>query len=347
MTPTGTVLWLALGLAVLGIVLLPRAGLLARVRAWGLAAQREQVENALKVLLEVAQGGEPLTAASLAQGRRMSARAGVRLMRRLRDQALVTESEGGLRLTPAGERWALQVMRAHRLWERYLADEARLPLGRIHMEAHRREHGMSPEAIEDLDDALGRPALDPHGDPIPDTSGRLRSAGQLKPLPSWPLGMPGRVAHLEDEPPVVYAQLLAQGIRLGQVLHVVESRSDRMVVSDGETEYRLAPAAAANIALAPLPAAVHGMAGELRLSQLPNGSRAKILALDEACQGFTRRRFLDLGLTPGTAIVPELANAFREPRAYRLRGTLIALRNDQAGMIWVRPVAAESEGGRP
>jgi len=62
------------------------------------------------------------------------------------------------------------------------------------------------------------------------------------------------------------------------------------------------------------------------------------VTLDNAVQGFTRRRFLDLGLTPGTKIYPELGNFFNDPRAYRVRGTLIALRKDQAAQIWVRPV---------
>ena len=74
------------------------------------------------------------------------------------------------------------------------------------------------------------------------------------------------------------------------------------------------------------------------LGSLQSQARAEIIEIDERCQGFTRRRFLDLGLTPGTPIYPELDNAFREPRAYRVRGTLIALRKDQARLIWVRPV---------
>ena len=74
------------------------------------------------------------------------------------------------------------------------------------------------------------------------------------------------------------------------------------------------------------------------LAELAQGRRAQIVALDDSVQGFTRRRFLDLGLTPGTAIHPELANFFGEPRAYRVRGTMIALRNDQASQIWVKPI---------
>jgi len=77
--------------------------------------------------------------------------------------------------------------------------------------------------------------------------------------------------------------------------------------------------------------------GLVPLMALKDRASAEIVALDEACQGFTRRRFLDLGLTPGTTIYPELTNPFGDPRAYRVRGTLIALRRDQAAQIWVKP----------
>jgi len=80
------------------------------------------------------------------------------------------------------------------------------------------------------------------------------------------------------------------------------------------------------------------MQGALQLWQLPHNQKAEILLLDEGVQGFTRRRFLDLGLTPGTLIFPELKNFFGDPRGYRVRGTLIALRKDQASQIWVKPV---------
>jgi Fe2+ transport system protein FeoA len=74
------------------------------------------------------------------------------------------------------------------------------------------------------------------------------------------------------------------------------------------------------------------------LFELTHDQRGEIVTLDDAVQGFTRRRFLDLGLTPGTLIYPELKNFFGDPRAYRIRGTLIALRKDQAAQIWVRAV---------
>jgi DtxR family Mn-dependent transcriptional regulator len=306
-------------------------------RRWRAAAAREQVEDALKHMLDLQWEGQTATTATLKAGLGLSDRLALRLVNQMTAQGLLRAVENGLALTSEGERWALQIARAHRLWERYLADEARMPLDRIHREAHHREHQMTSQQVDDLDAALGFPSRDPHGDPIPNRNGQLLSP-QGKPLNRWPVDLPGRVAHIEDEPPIAYAQLLAEGIRLDQVLRVVENTPARLLISDGENEYRLAPAVAANVFLAP----VAGRQADARpgwqpLSQLKDRQAAQIVALDEACQGFTRRRFLDLGLTPGAIIQPELSNAFGDPRAYRVRGTLIALRKEQAAQIWVQP----------
>jgi DtxR family Mn-dependent transcriptional regulator len=76
------------------------------------------------------------------------------------------------------------------------------------------------------------------------------------------------------------------------------------------------------------------------LSELPDRVEAEVVALDNACQGFTRRRLLDLGMTPGARLYAEMRNFFGDPRAYRVRGTLIALRREQAANIWVKLVTS-------
>jgi DtxR family Mn-dependent transcriptional regulator len=156
------------------------------------------------------------------------------------------------------------------------------------------------------------------------------------------VGRPGRIVHLEDEPPLAYAQILAEGLRLGQTVWVLESSPERCLLTDGENEFRLAPAVAANVFLEALPAAAQPTPGAIPLSGLRDGHEGEVLEIDSSCQGFTRRRFLDLGLTPGTRVSPELSNAFGDPRAYRIRGTLIALRKDQAALVRVKPVAAQA-----
>lgn len=306
-------------------------------RRWQAVPRRELVEDALKCLHEHEYAGRHLSVDGLAGHLRLSPRQARRLAETLIARGLVAFRGDGLHLTPEGERYALHVVRAHRLWERYLADEARLPLDVIHREAHRREHGMTPEALDRLEAALGYPRYDPHGDPIPTGKGEMPPA-EGTPLPDWPLDTPGVVVHLEDEPPLAYAQLLAEGLRLGQVVRVLEHTPQRITLSDGEREIHLAPLVAANVFLAPVKAPTGPPPDAVPLSQVPDGQEAEVVMLDPTLQGFTRRRLLDLGLTPGARVRPELRPFFGDPRAYRVRGTLIALRRSQAERIWVRPV---------
>lgn len=315
----------------------PQRGLLARWRMTSPRGQREQVEDALKYLLKQEQSGRYAAPEALAGAMHLSGSDMLRLITRMESQGLVSSQDGGLHLTAEGERWAMHIVRAHRLWESYLATEARLPLNQVHREAERREHNLTPQQLDDLEAALGYPRQDPHGDPIPDREGQVAVAHGT-PLTAWKGQAPGRVIHLEDEPPLAYAQILAEGLRLGQVVRILEVGPQRIVLSDGENEFRLAPAVAANVFLEPIPEAQAGGNGSLPLSELPDATAAEVVALDEACQGYTRRRLLDLGMTPGARLQPEMRNFFGDPRAYRVRGTLIALRKEQADQIWVRPL---------
>jgi len=331
--------WLILLIVVaiaLAMLLWPDKGLAARWKRWRAAVEREQVEDALKVLLDHKWEGLATSSDALVAHLSLSAATVLRLVTRMEAQGLVQTRGSELALTAEGERWALQVVRAHRLWERYLASEARMPLAQIHGEAHHLEHGLTPEQVNDLDAALGYPLRDPHGDPIPNRAGQVVSSCGAS-LTTWPVGQLARIVHLEDEPPLAYAQIVAEGLRLGQTVRIIQASPERYTLTDGENEYRLSPAVAANVCVEPLPEAQALPVGLVPLMTLKDRAQAEIVALDEACQGFTRRRFLDLGLTPGTAIYPELTNPFGDPRAYRVRGTLIALRRDQAAQIWVKP----------
>jgi DtxR family Mn-dependent transcriptional regulator len=316
---------------------LPTYGVLARIAAWREIRQREMVEDALKHLLDREQQGRHATPQSLAGTLNLSLGNATKLIARMESQNLIESRGNEIHLTPEGERWALHVVRAHRLWERYLADEARMPLEKIHGEAHRREHSLTDAELDALDAAMGYPTHDPHGDPIPSREGKFASQ-QAVPLTAWQAEGPMRITHIEDEPAIAYEQILAAGLRLGQVIRIIEKTPARYILTDGESEYRLAPSVATNVNVAPLSEIETALKGAIPLHALTDAQKGEIVALDEGVQGFTRRRFLDLGLTPGTQIYPELQNFFGDPRAYRVRGTLIALRKDQASMILVRPI---------
>jgi DtxR family Mn-dependent transcriptional regulator len=330
--------WYLAAAILLIYIFIPRFGLLALYRDWQAARQREQVEDALKHLLDREQGGRHASPESLAGTLDLRRVKTTTLIASMESQGLVETHGSELHLTAEGERWAMHIVRAHRLWERYLADEARMPLEKVHTEAHRREHGLTADQLDKMEAALGHPSRDPHGDPIPTREGKLAS-DETTPLTAWQADRPARIVHLEDEPAIAFEQILAAGLRLGQTIRILESTPQRYILSDGENEYRLAPAVAANVHVAPLPEGAVMPAGTISLDELKHSQRAEIVTLDEAVQGFTRRRFLDLGMTPGTEIYPELGNFFGDPRGYRVRGTLIALRKDQAAQIWVRPVS--------
>jgi DtxR family Mn-dependent transcriptional regulator len=146
---------------------------------------------------------------------------------------------------------------------------------------------------------------------------------------------------LEDEPPTVFARIAAAGLYPGQTIWVLEADARRIVLSDGRETHTLAPVVGANIFVAPLEEGEALTAGE-RLTCLQRGQRAIVRGLDRSLQGYTRRRLLDLGLTPGAEITAEMSGIFRDPVAYRVRGSLIALRRDQAEHVLIDRGAKEN-----
>lgn len=253
---------------------------------------------------------------------------------------------GGAQLTPSGTRWAMHVLRAHRLWESYLADEARLPMDRLHHQAEQAEHRLSQDDLEALDAHLGYPMADPHGDPIPSAAGVLPKTRGVA-LHQWEGGEAVRVVHVEDEPAEMLEQLLARGIRPGAHLRLIATQPGTLEVAVDGNAASLPQELLANIEVeADLPA----WAGDphvCKLSQLTTGSPAEVVALSEAIRGFSRRRLMDFGVTRGARIQPVLDNPFGDPRAYQVRGATIGIRREQADQIWVRLLPATGAVATP
>jgi DtxR family Mn-dependent transcriptional regulator len=315
------------------ILLWPERGLYFRWRSRRRLDARETIEDTLMHVHQRRQERQPVTAESLADGLGISINNASKLVQRMETKELLSIQPDGVHLTKAGHRWALQVVRAHRLFERYLADETGVPIEEIHQHAHRLEHKFSPQELDKLEADMGYPAFDPHGDPIPTADGVL-AVVESQPLTDWPAEKPAQIVHIEDEPPQVFAQILVEGLMPGTVLNVLDSTPARIVLEANETEHVLAPAVAANISVREAPQ--RGPTPTLeKLTALRVGQQARVLGLDDTCQGLTRRRFLDLGITPGVLIEPVMQSAFGEPTAYRVRDTLIALRQEQSDLILI------------
>lgn len=330
--------WALVALALVLVAAWPRHGVIARWRRRAEAQAREQGDNALKHLLHEAQAGRAGSFASLKGTLNLGDRGLLRVMERLRGSGLTASEGGRYRLTTEGEHRARHLVRAHRLLERYLADEARLPLTSLHRVAERLEHRLSEQDAERLSASLGHPERDPHGDPIPSAGESSDDPGQ--PITAWAIGEEGRIAHLEDEPAATYSALVHLGLQPGQAFRVSGTSPDalRLVVEGRELTLPLEHAG--NVFVAAIDGNEPDARGLLRLSDLAHDQEAEIVSLSTTCQGLTRRRLLDLGFTPGTRLRPVLETFVGDPRAYRVRGTTIALRRDQASVVVVRPLVA-------
>jgi DtxR family Mn-dependent transcriptional regulator len=241
-------------------------------------------------------------------------------------------------LTPQGRDYALQIIRAHRLWERYLADETGFAEDEWHEQAHRYEHLLSPAELDALSARLGNPTHDPHGDPIPSANGKMVPHGG-RPLTEMGVDDLVRIVHLEDEPATLYAQLVAEGLRPGMSARVTEISPQRIRFWAGDDEHVLAPIVAANVSVVPLPQpqeAVEPLPTR-RLAHLKPGEQAKVVSISLACRGNERRRLMDLGILSGTLIEAEMTSPSGDPTAYRVRGAVIALRREQADFINITP----------
>jgi DtxR family Mn-dependent transcriptional regulator len=310
-------------------------------RGWWRRRRQVLWEDALKQIYGARQEGRSLTTIELGGRLDRSARAMLRLAEELEAAGLVRSRSGLLELTEAGERLGLHVLRGHRLWERYLADEAQLSLDRLHGPAERAEHRLVEDDLEALADHLGHPRSDPHGDLIPTATGEVRPQERV-PLADWPKNRLGVVVHIEDEPPRVLNEALNAGLRPGAVLRVLERNAAAVTYETMAGRNALAPIIAAHVHVR------HAVEGEglgkppTTLAELPLGERAEVLALSDQCRGLRRRRLLDLGFTPGAEVEAVLANAGDSAHAYRIRGTLVALRREQAAQILVRPELTRS-----
>ncbi len=325
-------------LAALALLLLwPRRGLLHRWRQARQLAGRVQIEDALKHIHAHEARGPLGTPESLAGKLGVSVGQALDLVSNMEQSGLIQSTGRGLRLSQAGRKVAVRVIRAHRLLERYLVDELRMPLEEIHAHADRREHAITEEELDALEARLGYPQRDPHGDPIPTSAGALETQ-EATALTEWPVGRPARIVHLEDEPPETLATIVAAGLAPGMQVEVLRVSSQKLVVWDGEVERSLPPVAASNVSVVPLP---HPVEAPTKLASLQPGESGRVIAL--RCAGFSRRRLLDLGITPGTVIECAFPGPLEEPTAYRVRGALIALRREQANEIEIEPIRASAE----
>ena len=190
----------------LAVFFAPQKGLLFKLLQRQKMRRRIQIEDVVKHAFHLQEQGR-LELSRLAQQMSLQPAALQRLLRQLRKQGWLAQRE--LALTAEGNQVARRLVRAHRLWETYLADRIGLGAEHIHDEAEQYEHHLSEELLDEVDKVLGFPAIDPHGSPIPAKAG----------LPDFPLarlaiGQQARIA-LRQTNPQISARLWELGLLPG------------------------------------------------------------------------------------------------------------------------------------
>jgi manganese transport protein len=231
-----------------------------------------------------------------------------------------------LAILPAGERRAVDLIRAHRLWERYLAEHEGLPLASLHAEATRREHLTTPEQADELDARMGFPRFDPHGDPIPPRDGVAAGHATGVPLLRWPLHTPGIVAHVEDEPAALLAQMALLGITPGAQVEIDERTPGRLLVWSGRQRLPLSPAVAAQVFVVEAPSRA------LPLSEIEVGQAAVVAGFDQT--GAQPGQW-PAALVPGAVIAAIRLDPLGDPVVYQISGQEVALSRIQANRVLV------------
>jgi DtxR family Mn-dependent transcriptional regulator len=129
------------------------------------------------------------------------------------------EPYSGVRLSAAGEKLAGLVLRRHRLVELFLVQVMGMSWADVHDDAEQLEHAVSERLIDRIDEMLGRPTHDPHGDPIPNSDGEIVTK-QLDSLLTCPLGTSLRVTRITDQDPAFLRFIESNDLKPGQAVAV-------------------------------------------------------------------------------------------------------------------------------
>src|SRR5688500_4135660 len=181
------------------------------------------VENYLKQIYLEQQAGEDdelVSMGKLASAMAVTPGTATSMIKTLSEANLVDyEPRSGVRLTHAGEQLALHVLRRHRLVELFLVKVLGLDWSEVHEEAEHLEHAISEKVLEKMDALLGRPAADPHGDPIPTSKGKVATQ-KLQSLAECEVNTPLKIARIADQEPAFLQFLHRSGLTPGVALTV-------------------------------------------------------------------------------------------------------------------------------
>jgi DtxR family Mn-dependent transcriptional regulator len=193
------------------------------------------VENYLKAILQlcISERTESISTGQLASHLQVSPGTVTSMLKTLSEGGLATyKPYSGASLTKQGRGLALRILRRHRLIELFLVKTLNLTWDQVHAEAENMEHAVSDVLIERIDEYLGRPPTDPHGDPIPSADGMMRtSTSSAVPLGDCQAGAKVKIVRVVNQQPDFLRYLSENGLELGTVAIVEKNSAEAGIVT--------------------------------------------------------------------------------------------------------------------
>lgn len=201
------------------------------------------VENYLKAILqlELRDGSPSVATGQLATQLGVSPGTVTSMLKTLADSGLADyRPYEGATLSDSGRLLALRMLRRHRLIEQFLVETLNLSWDQVHEEAENMEHAVSDMLVDRIDEYLGHPEVDPHGDPIPAADGRLRgSKPSSMPLSSCDAGRQVQVSRVMNQHPDFLRYLSDEGLEVGTVATVTSNSREAGIIELAMNERRI------------------------------------------------------------------------------------------------------------
>jgi len=179
-------------------------------------------ENYLKAIYHLSIQTESVSTNQIAASLNTKAASVTDMLKKLAEKELINYTKyQGVTLTPAGEKIALSIIRKHRLWEYFLVEKLNFKWDEVHDVAEELEHISSKELIDRLDDFMGHPKYDPHGDPIPDSHGKFK-AHELKPVSSLGINHTGIISGVREHSAPFLQYLEKMQLIIGKKIKITE-----------------------------------------------------------------------------------------------------------------------------
>ncbi|MBX9784994.1 MAG: metal-dependent transcriptional regulator [Chitinophagaceae bacterium] len=182
-------------------------------------------ENYIKAIWHLQQADNNVTTNELAAELQTKPASVTDMLKRLKEKKLLNyQPYYGVKLNADGKKVALSIIRKHRLWEFFLVEKLKFNWDEVHAIAEELEHVSSNELIKRLDDFLGNPRFDPHGDPIPDGSGKMETLNQIS-LHELKENISATVTGVGDQTSSLLELLNKKNISIGTKLEIKQRNS--------------------------------------------------------------------------------------------------------------------------